>query len=192
MLVRLLFIGPVFLAACSALFAFTAERAAVAALLEERGPGLPAIPASVAVLQSQPRGESTLVLVKFLQGQGPEQQECLFLYEMRRGPAGWQSDGGGGACSPTGGFQEALEISAGTQTGSDRPPLSEVDGLVRDPRIVTVEIEWDDGQVQQVPVVNGSYLAWREALSAPLVVRGLDEEGLVVFTSETPEVAPGK
>jgi hypothetical protein len=138
------------------------------------------------VLQSQESGDSTLVLVKFLQSQGPEQQECLFLYQMRRGPAGWQSDGGGGACSPTGGVQEPVEISAGTQSGSDRPPLSEVDGLIRDPRIVTIEVTWDDGEVQQVPVINGSYLAWREALSSPLIVRGLAEQGEVVFTSETP------
>jgi hypothetical protein len=58
--------------------------------------------------------------------------------------------------------------------------------------IASVEVTWEDGEVQQVPVVNNSYLAWREGVSDPVQILGLDAGDQVIYTSDAPVLAPGK
>jgi hypothetical protein len=180
------------LPSCSPLLNFTPERAAVQEALNFSEPNLPVDPDSVQVLQTQEQGEMTIVLVAFQRGRGTGMpDECLAIYEVRRSALGWMTGSGGTGCGPIGGDGRALEVSSGAHR-SNESASSHATGLVRDPLIASVEVTWEDGEVQQVPVVNNSYLAWREGVSDPVQILGLDAGGQVIYTSDAPVLAPGK
>jgi hypothetical protein len=182
----------VLLSACGPLLNFTPERAAVQEALNFGEPNLPVDPDSVQVLQTQEQGELTLVVVTFQRGRETARpDECLGMYEVRRRTLGWMTNSGGAGCGPVGGLGEALEFASGSHRSTESAS-SHVMGLVRNPEIVNVEVNWADGVIQQAPVVNGSYLAWREGVSSPVEVKGLDVEGQVIYTFEAPGAAPGK
>jgi hypothetical protein len=86
---------------------------------------------------------------------------------------------------------ESLDVSSGAHQ-SNESASSHATGLVRDPLITFVEVTWADGEVQRVPVVEGSYLAWREGVSDPGQIVGLDAEDQVIYTWSALEPAPGK
>jgi len=180
------------LSACSQMLNFTPERAAIQEVLRSSEANLPVDPDSVQVLQTLAQGENTLVLVAFQRERATAlPDECLFMYEMHRSVLGWVAGSGGGGCGPIGGGGQPLDVGSGAHR-SDELASSHVTGLVRDPLIASVEVTWDDGEVQQVPVVNGSYLAWREGVSSPVQVSGLDAQDQVIYTSDSPILAPGK
>jgi hypothetical protein len=182
----------VLLAGCGPLLNFTPQRAAVQEALNFGEPDLPVDPDSIQVLQSQEQGEMTLVLVAFQRGRGPTMpDECLAIYEVRKSALGWQVNSGGTGCGPIGGDGRAIDVTSGSQR-SNESASSQTVGLVRDPSIVTVEVTWQDGEIQSVPVINGSYLAWREGVSSHTVVLGLDAGGEVIYASDTGAAAPGK
>jgi hypothetical protein len=91
-----------------------------------------------------------------------------------------------------GAANQAVEISGGSQSGSNWPALSYTYGLVHDPNIIVIEVTWSDGQVQTDEVVNGSYLVARSDIVDFQQVRGLDANGEALFTSAPIEVPPGK
>jgi hypothetical protein len=180
------------LSACGSMLNFTPERAAVQEVLRFGEPNLPVDPDSVQVLQTQAQGEMTLVLVAFQRGRGAAfPDECLAIHEVRRTALGWMTGSGGTGCGPIGGTGGSLDVGSGAHR-SNESASSHTFGLVRDPLIATVEVTWDDGQVQQVPVVNSSYLVWREGVSSPAFVTGLNANDQEIFTHESPVFAPGE
>jgi hypothetical protein len=184
---------PLLLAACGPLLNFTLERAAVQEALNFSEPNLPVDPDSIQVLQTQEQGEITLVVVSLQRGRETAMPDkCLAMYEVRRTALGWMTVSGGTGCGPIGGNRSALDVSSGGAHQSNESASSHVTGLVREPLITFVEVTWADGEVQQVPVVNGSYLAWREGVSNPVKILGLDAEDQVIYTWETSVPAPGK
>jgi hypothetical protein len=171
---------------------FTPERAAVQEALNFGEPNLPVDPDSIQVLQTQVQEERSLMLVTFQRGRGMAMpDECLAVYEARRYALGWSVSGGGTGCGPVGGSGAPLDVGSGAKS-SPESSSSHAMGFVRDPSITSVEVTWDDGQVQKVPVVNGSYLAWREGLATPAQVLGLDSQDQVIYTSASLLIAPGK
>jgi hypothetical protein len=181
------------LSACN--LSFSPERAAVQAVLDMNGtPGnMQVDPATIQVLQKQSLQDDEMVLVAFqaIQDNG-QLSECLFMHQVHRGPLGWVIGSSGGGCGPAGGSGEPLGIGAGRYGGTDRESSSHVAGRVYEEGIVAVEVTWDDGQRQRVPVVNGSYLAVRESLNDYAQVLALNANDEVVYTYQNPPPAPGK
>jgi hypothetical protein len=179
----------VLLTAC----AFSPEQAAIRALLETPRT-MQANPATIQVLQTQSWGNQVNVLVKFQAVEENGQvSQCLFLYETHKiGQAGWGAAGGGGGCGPLGEGGEPIDVGGGQYSGTGRPAMSHVKGLVYEAGITAVETVWDDGEHQHVEVINGSYLAVRGGLHEYTQIQALNDKGEVVYTFENPPPASGK
>jgi hypothetical protein len=188
-LATLLVLALVTLPACT----LSPEQAAVRALLEGRRT-MQIRPATIQVLQTGSWGEEVNVLVTFQAAEESGQiSQCLFLYEAHEArAAGWVVSGGGGGCGPVGGSGEPIDIGAGQHSGTGRPAISHVKGLVHETGIRAIEVIWDDGELQRVEVINSSYLAVRGGLHEYTQIQALDEGGEVVYTYENPPPAPGK
>ncbi len=183
-------------AGCSGGLAFTPDQAAVeSAMRSAATTDLTPDPDSMAVLQTQKLGDSTLVLLRFtaLHSSG-QVSECLHLYEVYRRGLGFIPGSGGGGCGPAGGEGEAFGVGMGHHSNSapGRLTFSDVNGLLYDPDLVSIEILWDDGEVQQALVSNGSYLAVRQGTHQVETITGRDAGGEVLSTWEHPQSIPGK
>jgi hypothetical protein len=180
------------LSACN--LSFSPERAAVQMVLDvnRTSSHMQIDPATIRVLQKQPLQDDEMVLVAFQAIQDSGQlSECLFMYQVRGGPLGWTTSGGGGGCGPAGGSGEPLGVGAGRHGGAGRSS-SHVAGKVYEEGIVAVEVTWGDGQRQRVQVVNGSYLAARAGLHDYAQLQALNAKDEVVYTYENPPPAPAK
>jgi hypothetical protein len=188
-LVAAFLLVTVLLTAC----AFSPEQAAIRALLEAPRT-MQVKPATIRVLQTQSLGDEVNILILFNATQENGQvSQCLFLYEAYESrPVGWVIDGSGGGCGPVGGSGESIGIGAGQHSGSGRPALSHVKGLVHQASIQAVEVIWDDGEHQHVEVVNDSYLAVRGGLHEYVQLQALNEKGEVICTHDNPPPAPDK
>jgi len=130
---------------------------------------------------------SAIVMLSF-QGVLPEMGPvtCLYTYQIFHSLIGWRAANGGGACQqdqPK--FQEQdLDVQIGYLIG--QPPLDagygHVYGYVHNTDIVKVQIIWDDDDVTEVDVVNGTYLAIRNTQLAVKSVVGLSEQGQEIYT----------
>jgi hypothetical protein len=178
------------LSGCS--MTFSPEQAAIRAALESRMQVQPD-PATVRILQSQPWGDSVMILLSYRAvDQSGQLSECLMMYETQRNMLGWIAGSGGGGCGPAGGDDQALGIGAGQHGDSNGVGLSHVTGLVYDDNISMVEVVWDDGESQRVEVVNNSYLALRAGRHMWAQLQGVNEDGEVISTHENAPPAPGK
>lgn len=157
---------------------------------------------SVNVRQSIPVGDHFVVVAAFRglmamnePGGGP--QRCLFTYEVLRARlGGWVTSRGGGSCtstSPQNGNLGPMSIGASNNSGSGpgSAGYSSVEGEVYQNDIITVQVSWNDGKVENIPVVNGTYITVRPGNFQMVKVDGLNEAGQAVFTSQ-PQTAPGK
>lgn len=183
------------LAAGCAEMAYSPESAAQQAVRSGRiMPDLKVDPNSIQVLQSQPLGKSTLVLVSYQGMQarnGP--MDCLYTFEAQKGALGWTSGGGGGGCSNAKPDPTAMPISVGGNSGSGTgdPGYSSVSGLVYRPDIQSVQVTWEDGMSQLAAVSNHSYLAVRGGVFKMKKVEAIDANRVTVYTNE-PQVDPAK
>lgn len=181
------------LTGCQALMSLTPEQVAIQAVMEQNRPDVQVDQQTIQVLQSQAWGEGRLVLVAYQQVErNRPRTQCLQMNEIDRPRGRWAAGNSSAGCTPIGGSPDPLDVGSGTSSGSDRPGLSYVSGNVNDPAIVAVEVVWADGEVQQVDVINSSYLAAREGVLSPVEVRGLDTDGNVIYSSQTGVPAPGK
>jgi hypothetical protein len=178
------------LAACNV--TFSPEQAVLQSVLDSPS-DTQVNPATVRILQTKPWEGGQVAQVAFQEiDPGGQIYQCLYMYELQQSVLGWRTGGGGGGCGPVGGSGEAIGIGAGQHSGVERMALSHVDGLVYDPNVRTIEIIWDDGESQQVEVVNGAYLALRAGEHEYTEVRARNAAGEVVYTHEQPQLAPGK
>jgi hypothetical protein len=158
--------------------------------------------ASASVRQSIQFMDHFLVMVGF---QGvqlgndamPGQQRCLFTYQvLRTRLGGWATGSGGGSCTvavnPNSG-PEPMSIGASNYGGNNPadPGYSTVDGEVNQQDIINVIVTWEDNQVQNASVINGTFIAPRQGQHQMKQVDGLNEAGQVVYSSQ-PHIAPGK
>jgi hypothetical protein len=190
------FFSTLLFAGCQSLMTFTPEQAAVQNILDYNGGGDFALdPNSIRVMQSQKLQDSVIVLVAFQGTQQGSLQQCLFHYEAHQATIGtWVGGNGGGGCSMAGQDRTPLEVGMGKIMGTQPGVLSytEVDGFVNQEDILTVKVTWQDGETQQVEVVNSTYLAARTGSQEIEKIEGLDASGGVVYTHTPPEPAPGK
>jgi hypothetical protein len=196
LLFLLAFLSVLLLAGCQSLMAFTPEQAAMQNALDyDLGSDYTLDPNSIRVLQSQRLQDSTLVLVSFQENRQGSRMQCLFHFETHRVPIGtWVSGSGGGGCSSADQDRTPLEVGMGKSMNSQPGRLNyiEVDGFVNQEDIQTVKVTWQDGETQQVEVVNGTYLAARAGSQEIEKIEGLDASGQVVYTHTPPVPAPGK
>ncbi len=160
------------------------------------------IPESIFVHQTQELNGHTFVLLSFNRNaEGGRLEECTMMYEVRKTFVGWTPGSGGGGCAGRiGGSQEpdpkpAMEVGGGSNSGggfnSNEPGFSDVNGVVNNNEIIKVRITWDDNQVQEVEVINGSYLALRVGKFHWTKVEGLGADANVLF-SNGPIIGPKK
>jgi hypothetical protein len=144
---------------------------------------------SVRVVHSVPVNNAALMLVTFAgTNEDGQPDTCLHLQEARRAAGGgWNTGSGGGGCkSGLGGDQPALIVIGSRASGGGLfdPGYSSVYGMVNDPAIVTVQVQWEDGETQAAQVVAGAYVVARSGLQVSTRVEGLDAQNEVVYTNE--------
>jgi hypothetical protein len=177
---------------------FSAEQAAIQAMRDSQGQGS-VYEDTIQVLQTKQVDQYVYVLYAFRTREVNYDADCLWLYRVQRTKVGlWRPSGGGGGCSGVLPGSDPspmpdVEIGGGQSTnGPLDPGKSETYGKVNRPGIVKVQVTWDDGQSEDVDVVNASYMIVRDGLLKTVKVEGLDEAGAVVFTNEMGGPAPGK
>jgi hypothetical protein len=179
---------------------FSAEQAAIQAMRDSHGHGS-IYEDTIKILQTKQVGKDVYVLYSFRTQEVNYEADCTWMYRVQRGRLGlWQPANGGGGCSGAlpgsdPGPLMDLEISGGgsqSTNGPADPGTSEVYGKVNRADIVKVRVTWDDGQIEEVDVVNGSYVVIRSGLVKTVKVDGLDESGAVIFTNPIGGPAAGK
>jgi hypothetical protein len=177
--------------------AFSPEAAAQRAVLENPNPDMHVDPNTVQVLQRFNLDDKTLVMLSF---SGNDIRlgatSCLYMYEVLQMPwGGWSTGSGGGGCTSGDGNQQEQPLSIGASISSGSKPhdfgLSAVYGQVFVPEIRVVEVTWKDSMMQQVEVINASYLAARAGQVEMERVDGLNADNEIVYSSE-PRIDPGK
>jgi hypothetical protein len=160
---RLFPILLLFLVACGN-FAVTPEQAVQQDLIRYNN----AMADTVRIYQSQPWRDSRVVLAIFISLDNNQPASCEAVYQMVHSGLSWRPGGSGIGCSspPS---KDAVTFGSGTQ-GVPPDELSYAYGLVKLAEARWVDVTWQDGSVNRVPLVNGSFLALREG-SFPMIAR---------------------
>jgi hypothetical protein len=162
-LTRFLPLLVLFLVSCGN-FALTPEQAVQQDLLQN----FQAQAGTIRIHQNQPWRDSQIVLASFMSFADNQQSNCEAVFEMVSTGIGWQLSGSGiGCASPP--SNEAVRSGSGTQ-GVKPDQLSYAYGIVNIAEAQWVEITWQDGSVNRVQVLNGSYLVLRDG-SFPMIAR---------------------
>ena len=175
---------------------FSPEAAAKSALMNSGGNDFTIDANTLVIHQSIKLDETNAMVVMAFQGTraGAGLQNCVYSYRVVKYAIGWQPSSGGGGCSsiqPGEGVQP-FDVNGGRTSGSDpNSAVSEVYGMVYKPEIVKIAVTWDDGQTDEVDVINQSYLVYRLGSFQMKQVDGLDQSGQVVDTVPI-DIAPGK
>lgn len=153
---------------------------------------------SLLVRQSVAIGSKVFVMVSFSERVENRLDKCLFVQEIERSGVGaWIVRSGGGGCSGNAGGENPppvpVEVGTGTSgsSGPNDPVYCWAYGLVNQTDITKIRVTWNDGQQQEVAVINSSYLAIRAGDFRLQNIEGLNTSGEVVYTSEQ-QAAPGK
>lgn len=153
---------------------------------------------SVQVRQTVDFQGKAFVFVTFDRQIEGRHESCEWVYSTQKTRWGtWVPSSGGGGCSGqiSGPPQPATPLSMGGGTssgGPNDPGYSEVYGVANHKDIVRVRVTWEDEKMQEVELVNGSYMAIREGSHQWNTVEGLDAAGNLVFANPPLEKAPGK
>lgn len=178
------------LAGCGPFLNFSPESAAVQAVMTTH-PGSQVLPDTIVILQTQEQAGSTTVMLKYQRIDNGLLFSCDYVYEGQNRPYGWFPSGGGGGC--TAGVLEDQQIGLGGGTrSSGLNSSSHTSGLVYDPEITSIEVEWDDGLVQRTDVINGSYLLVRKGQNHWASVSGYNSNDEVIYYQGQSEPPPGK
>jgi hypothetical protein len=190
----------VLLGCAPGMITFSPQQVAIQALTQQQSPNTVIDQASILVRQTVNMDQKSFVLISYSQVEGIRRDKCLTMFQLGRGgPGGWRPNSSGGGCSGTlpGGDpppEPAMEVVGGGRSSGSAPldPVySNVNGLVNQAEISKVRITWADGQVQEINVINGSYLAVRAGNLEYQKVEGLNAAGGILYSNE-PQVAPGK
>jgi hypothetical protein len=202
LLLALPMLGSILLTACDGgEFIFSPEEAGKAAIFQHGSPGFVVDPATVVVQQSHRIDDTSAVVLITFEGNRDRtgREECVFTYKVDRYLIGWRPGSGGGGCTQknppedANAVREPLWLGGGQSSGSraNDPGFSEIYGKVQQENITQVRLTWDDGKVETVDVVNGTFLAFRQGLYSMNVAEGLNADGVAVYKNEV-NIAPGK
>ena len=143
-----------------------------------------AIRDTIRIHQTQSWRKSRMLLASYERNKNNEQMSCEAVFQMHPSASGWQISETGSSCSipPN---TDAVTFGSGT-LGVAPDDFSYVFGLVRLETAKMVEITWQDGVIQRVPVVNGSYLTLRDGnIQMSTRVEVLDATDKVIHEIET-------
>lgn len=185
--ILLLGLLSLFLVACSTTpLAFTPEQAVIQNVANNRHAVVDA--SSVKALQHLELAGQTFVMVSNREQANGLINDCLWFFEARKSPlGGWVSGSGVGSCEGQMGVdlaaQPPLDVGGGTMSNGSAadPGICTAYGKVNHADIVKVRVTWNDGQVQEVPVMNASYAAIRAGQFNMTLVEGLNEKGEAVY-----------
>jgi hypothetical protein len=182
-----------FLSGCQTIFNISPDRAAVQEIVTNGPSPMEVNRDTIRVLQLQESEQDFMVLATYLATHESGQlNECLSLYKATKANHGWNAFGYGSNCWPAARVdQESISISMGQNVSTDGS-MSDVSGLVYDPEIKSIEINWDDGTSQIAEVVKGSYLAVQSVQNSVQFVQAFNETGDLVYSYQQPTPAPGK
>ena len=185
--------GSFFLSSCQTLFNFSPDRAAVEELITNSPVSLEIHPETIRVLQLLESEQGIMVLTTYLAtSESDQMNECLSLYKTAKVSQGWSAYAQGSNCWPAALIdQESIRVSMG-QNSTGVSSWSDVSGLVYDPLIKSIEVIWDDGTIQDLDIVKGSYLAVRSGQYSVQFVHALNEAGELVYSYQKTNPAPGK
>jgi hypothetical protein len=174
---------------------YSPQAAAIRGLTDGNNPMGLIDQSSLLVRQSAAMGSKVFVMVSFSEKVENRLDKCLFVQETERSGVGaWILRGGGGGCSgteepPPAPFEVGTGMSGGS--GPNDPGYCWAYGLVNQADIIKVRVTWNDGQQQEVAVINSSYLAIRAGEFGLQNIEGLNTSGEVVYRFEQ-QAAPGK
>jgi hypothetical protein len=170
---------------------FSPEQAIVQELLTENHMGK-TVPESIQILQKRDFDERVLVMVAFQKIQDDGRvDDCIYVFEPARRIGSWRAGGGSGGCRSGPAAKPAVELGAGTSS-SDRGAYSYAYGTVNLPEVTTIEVTWDDGEVQKELVINGSFFIYRNAAADIQQLQAFNTDNQVVYLHEDSGPAPGK
>jgi len=75
---------------------------------------------------------------------------------------------------------ELFQISLNQSWGSEDPGMSWAYGLVYDGRVAALDFLWEDGEMETIAVIQGTFLAMRTGVHEMVLVRPLDTNGDLV------------
>ena len=110
---------------------------------------------------------------------------CLYTYQTLRRWYGWTAANGGGSCRPDiPEQQQEFNIFSGHYSGAlpKDPGYTQVYGYIDNPHIVKVRITWDDNQVTEATVINGTAISVRSGGWMMKFAEGLDQQDQVIET----------
>jgi hypothetical protein len=178
------------LVGCGPFFNFSPESAAVQAVMTGH-PGDQVLSDTITVLQKQEHPGAVVVMLKYQMVNEGLLFSCDYVYEVQKRVFGWTPAGGGGGCSSGPTDDQQISLSGGTRS-SGAESSSQTYGLVYDPEITSIEVEWDDGMLQRADVINSSYLLVRKGQNHWTRVSGYDSNEEMVYNQEQSDPPPGK
>jgi hypothetical protein len=177
-----LLLAPLFLSACSGFTHLTPEQAVIRELTHPQAP-FPAILWTIRFPQKVEFENQIYIMATFQSFINDEEKICTSITEADRKTEGWMAVHQTLSCLraieiPDKGFSR--EGSAGQ--GAEKA-VSYLYGNIYSPDIVKVQVTWPDDEIQQVEVVNRSYIILREGFFPDYVkMEGLDTQGEVIYT----------
>lgn len=183
--------------ACGSI-AFSPEQAAINAATDSTDSNVSLVDNSLVVHQSvKARDDLYVVIMTYKQVRANSGDEtCLYTYEITKLGPGWGPKSGGGSCwtqDQVAGLPEDIQYGS-SQSSTDQPGdtgFSETYGLVSNPEIVKVRVNWNDGQQEETAVSESTFVVYRFGLFEMTSLVGLNEKGEVIYSSN-PRVDPGK
>lgn len=150
-------------------------------------------PSTVQVLHTEPWGDDVIGLVAFqaVRDTG-RRQDCLFVYQATHKGMQWLAGRGGGGCGPAGGAGDPIRVGTGRHSSRTDGAWSHVSGTVYDPSVSAAHVTWEDGQEQQMSLVQGHFVVVRAGTHDVERVDALDADGATILTHERDPIAPGK
>jgi hypothetical protein len=178
-------------------FTFSPEQVAINAVQNTIDPNAKIVDNSLQVHQTvKAKDDLAVVIMTFKQVRANSGDEtCLFRYEVRKRGIGWAPKAGGGSCwtSTQADLEADIQVGMGISTSSEPGDFgfSQVYGLVRNPDIVKVKVTWNDASVEEVSMVNSTFVSFRFGQFEMRNVEGLNDQGDVIY-SFAQEPVPGK
>jgi len=166
------------------------QAAATRALMEGSTKGMVVDQTTLEMRQTLDVDQSQSIVVLAFQAadsrQGPV--TCLYTYQTLHFWYGWTAANGGGSCrADIPEQQQDFNIFSGHYSGSrpKDPGYTQVYGYIDNPQILKVRITWDDNQVTEAAVINGTAISVRSGGWMMKFAEGLDQQDQVIETVTT-------
>ena len=164
------------------------EDAAIKLLLNETTAGMQIDQDTLEVRHTIDVEDGQSIVMLSFQGTCPElgPVTCLYTYQTLQRMVGWMAANGGGGCRETHADRQpqGFEIMGGHYSGQrpQDPGYTQIYGSVHHPEIVKALVTWDDSQVTEVEVVNGTIITVRTGDFKMQEVEGLNAQDQVIYT----------